>query len=74
MPARSGLPSIERSTIQEMVVVLDHRTLEPALPNMADAAMAAVIAVGMRHGQRLKDAADRLARFRSQQQVKVVGH
>jgi hypothetical protein len=59
---------------QEMVVVLDHRTPEPALPNMADAAMAAVIAVGMRHGQLLKDAADGLARFRSPQQVNVVGH
>jgi hypothetical protein len=39
---------------------------------MTDAAMAAVITPGVRHGQGLQDAADRLARLWPLEQVEVI--
>jgi hypothetical protein len=55
-------------------ILLDQRTLEPALPNVTNGAVGLVVVPGVGHGQRLQNAADRLAWLRRQEQVKVVGH
>jgi hypothetical protein len=58
---------------QEMVVVLDDGALEPALPDVATAAVAAMVALGVRDEEALHQSADR-GLERADQEVDVVGH
>jgi hypothetical protein len=57
-----------------MVIVLDYWALEPALPDMANAAVRLVEPPRVSHGQRLEDPADALTSPRLKQQVKMVCH
>ena len=56
-----------------MVVVLDDGALEPALPNVATAPVAAMVALGVRDEEALHQSADR-GLERADQEVDVVGH
>ena len=58
---------------QEVVVVLDDGALEPALPDVAAAVVAAVVALGVGDEQALHDPADRRLAG-ADQQMDVVGH
>jgi hypothetical protein len=55
-------------------VVLDHWALEASLPDVARTAMTLVTAPGVGDREGLQDSANRLAGFRSQQQMEVIGH
>ena len=57
-----------------MVVALNLWAFEPPLPDMPDASMPLVISPGMRDQKRLHDPADRHPRFRTQQEVEMIGH
>jgi hypothetical protein len=57
---------------QGVIVVLDQRTLKPALPHVAGRALQAVIAPGVSDRQRLQNATDGLTQLRSEQQVALV--
>src|SRR5581483_3135446 len=71
-PQGIGLDVAEHD--QEVIILLDDRAFEAPLPDMADAAVLAMIAPGMRDGERLQNAADGLAGRRAEQKVKMVGH
>jgi hypothetical protein len=58
---------------QHVLVVLDHRALEPPLPDVSPAAVKAVITLRMRNQQALHDTADRSA-HRAQEEMDVVSH
>ena len=57
-----------------MLVGLDDGALEPALPDVADGAMAAMMPQGMGDGERLEDPADGRAGRGAKQQVEMVRH
>jgi hypothetical protein len=71
-PKRVALDVAKNS--QRMLIDLNDGTLEAALPDMAAAGVAAMVAPCMRHGERLKNSADRLALGWFQEQVKMVAH
>src|SRR5207244_4180378 len=57
-----------------MGVWADHGTLEPALPDTSRRCTRAMIVPGVRHRQRLQNAADALPGVRPQNQVEVIAH
>ena len=58
---------------EQVVVILDHRALEPPLPDVPAAVMAAVVALGVGDEQALHQPADRGLQ-RAEEEVEVVGH
>jgi hypothetical protein len=71
-PERVGLDVAEDH--QQVGVILNHRALEPALPDMARAVMPLVMAPRVGDGEGLEDAADRLPGLGADEEVEVVGH
>ena len=59
---------------EQMLVVLNHGTLETSLPDVTGGGVVAMIALGVRHGKALHDAADRRIASRPQEQMKVIAH
>jgi len=57
---------------QQVIVVLNDGALEPALPDMTGAKVAAMIVPGVGHGQGLQNATDALSLTRLQEQMKVI--
>ena len=71
-PQRVGLDVTEDH--QQVHVVLDNRALEPPLPDVPGRPMSLVVPPGVCDGERLEDAADRLARLGAEEEVEMVGH
>src|SRR5271157_3742614 len=59
---------------QEVLVVLDHRAPESALPDMSRGTVAPVILPRVSHSQRLENPADRLTGIGLQEEMEMVAH
>lgn len=57
-----------------MRIILNHRTLEAALPDLAGRAIAFVITPRVCDSKGLEDSADRLSGFRTKEKMEVIGH